>query len=212
MYSDIWDGQDLSLMARHLMDNHTVVDMAYQPSPYPIIWIVRDDGILLSLTYQHAPPSFGQTLTDGLVAWAQGVTGPALSVAVPPVTNSPFDIVESVCVVPEGSEDVVYGSVYRYLGSGAGGGIRSVERMSSPVVPLTPLTATALTTNVFTQDRQIDARYGNFLDCSLSFDGHNSTLLSTLQIDSVLVPGSVSAADYQPGAQIKITICLRLRS
>jgi hypothetical protein len=34
LYSDIWDGQDLSVMARDLLDLHTLVDWEFQSTPY----------------------------------------------------------------------------------------------------------------------------------------------------------------------------------
>jgi hypothetical protein len=42
---------DLSLRAAHLFDNLTLVDMAYQKAPRPILWFVSSGGSLLGLTY-----------------------------------------------------------------------------------------------------------------------------------------------------------------
>lgn len=44
-------GDNLSLMAEHLTQNYRIVDWAYQAYPNQIVWSVRDDGVLLGLTY-----------------------------------------------------------------------------------------------------------------------------------------------------------------
>lgn len=83
-------GADLSVIARHLLLGHTIVDWAYQSVPYGVVWAVRDDGVLLSLTYQREHEVF---------AWAWH--------------DSPNAVYESVCVVPEGSVETVYAVVRR---------------------------------------------------------------------------------------------------
>lgn len=91
---------DLTIMAPHLFERRRVVDIAFQQSPYPILWVVRDDGIVLTLTYMA---------DQQVAAWAQHDFG---------------GTVESVCVVTEDNVDVVYLTVYR---NGIG---RCVERLS----------------------------------------------------------------------------------
>ena len=49
--SDSYVGDPLSLLSNHLFQNHQIIDMAYQAEPDGLVWCVRDDGILLSLTY-----------------------------------------------------------------------------------------------------------------------------------------------------------------
>ena len=48
---DKYTGDDLTLLVDHLFRKHKIVSMAYQQAPYSIIWCVRDDGLLLGLTY-----------------------------------------------------------------------------------------------------------------------------------------------------------------
>lgn len=48
---DKYTGDDLNLLAAHLFEGHKIVSMTYQQTPNSIIWCVRDDGILLGLTY-----------------------------------------------------------------------------------------------------------------------------------------------------------------
>lgn len=98
---------DMSLASRDLFDGHTIVDWAYAEDPHSIIWVVRSDGALLSLTYL---PELE------VMAWAlHEVSGDGL--------------VESVATMPEGTEDAVYLIVNR-------DGTRSLERMAYRNLPL----------------------------------------------------------------------------
>ena len=49
--SDSFEGDPLSLLSSHLFQNHQIIDMAFQAEPDSILWCVREDGVLLSLTY-----------------------------------------------------------------------------------------------------------------------------------------------------------------
>ena len=51
IYAAIYTGTDISVRSNHLFFQHTLVQWAYAEEPFKIIWAVRDDGILLSLTY-----------------------------------------------------------------------------------------------------------------------------------------------------------------
>ena len=70
---DGYAGNDLSIMAPHLFEGHTILQWAYQQTPGSHIWCVRDDGIVLVLTYLKEHQIFG---------WSRHVTqGKVLSVA-----------------------------------------------------------------------------------------------------------------------------------
>lgn len=49
--ADKYTGDDINLLAQHLFERHKLVSMTYQQTPNSIIWFVRDDGLLLGLTY-----------------------------------------------------------------------------------------------------------------------------------------------------------------
>lgn len=203
LYSDIWDGQDLTVMSRHFFDNFTISEWMFQSVPFPIVRAVRSDGTILTLTYQHAPPSFGQQLTDGVVAWGQQQTGVGV------------DAYESVCVVPEPPEDAVYYSVRRVVN---GATVRFIERENNPVTPFAP--AAQLTIGTFpggnpanyqqlAQPYLPDARYDIRADAALQFDGHNDALglgAQQAHVDSVTNPGSTNVADFAAGKQITIAL------
>lgn len=98
---------DISIMAPHLFSGFTVVDLAFVRAPTPTLWVVRSDGALLGMTYVPEQQVY---------AWHQHHTLGAF---------------ESVCVVAEGAEDVLYAVVRREI---AGRTVRYIERMSSQVV------------------------------------------------------------------------------
>jgi hypothetical protein len=48
---DVYKGDDLTVLARHLFKGYSVVDMAYQQEPDSIVWLIRNDGIRLGFTF-----------------------------------------------------------------------------------------------------------------------------------------------------------------
>lgn len=131
--SNAYRSEDLSLLASHLFEPYTIVDMAHQRAPVPIIWFVRNDGVLLGLTYLPTQRIWAihQHNTQGLF--------------------------ESVCVVSEGNEDVLYVLVKRTIG---GQTRRFVERMES---------------------RQLNALEDSFfVDAGLTYDGADTTTVTGL--------------------------------
>ncbi len=80
---------DLTILVSHLFAGHSIVDWAYQGFPNRTIWAVREDGVLLSLTYFKA---------QEVIAWAHHITQ---------------GTVESITCIQEFGQDVVYMSVLR---------------------------------------------------------------------------------------------------
>lgn len=99
-------GKDLTIMARHLFENKNVKAWAYAQAPHSIVWVVLDDGSLVSLTYMKEHDVWGWTRHDS----AAGA------------------VFEDVCVVAEGNEDVPYFVVKRTIGGVAK---RYIERLHS---------------------------------------------------------------------------------
>ena len=99
-----YSGNEVTIFANHLFDKFTIVDWAYQEIPNSIIWVVRNDGALLGLTYvrEHQVIGWHRHDTDGLV--------------------------ENVCVVPEGTEDALYLTIKRTID---GKTVRYIERMAT---------------------------------------------------------------------------------
>jgi hypothetical protein len=94
-------GSDLTLMSAHLVDGYTIEDWCYEQTPNSVIWAVRNDGVLLSLTYVREL---------GVLGWARHDTDGAF---------------ESVACVPEVTRDSVYAVVRRTVNSNT---VRYVER------------------------------------------------------------------------------------
>lgn len=84
-------------------------DWCYAKSPWGVVWAVREDGVLLSLTFSRS---------QEMAAWAHHETA---------------GTVGSVCSVPEDSEDAVYVAVMRGTQDTSEAGYWRIERMSSRV-------------------------------------------------------------------------------
>lgn len=64
---DGYAGNDLSIMAPHLFEGHSLRQWCYQQTPGSVVWVVRDDGVLLALTYmkEHEIWGWSRHITDG---------------------------------------------------------------------------------------------------------------------------------------------------
>lgn len=82
---------DLTLLAEHITKGG-IVDMAYQQEPSALLWCIRDDGVLLGMTYER---------TQDVVGWHRQVT------------DGEFG---SVAVIPD-TEDQIWVAVKRTIGS-----------------------------------------------------------------------------------------------
>lgn len=101
---DGYQGSDLTVLANHLFQGYQLVDWSFTVVPYSAAWAIRNDGMLLTLTYLRDQQVF---------AWA------------PQPTDGKF---ESTCSISEGSEDAVYFSVQRTVNGQAK---RYIERLST---------------------------------------------------------------------------------
>lgn len=83
------EGRDLTSLASHLFLEHQIVSWSYARSPFRVVYAVRDDGILLALSYirQQQQVAWSWQDTDGLF--------------------------ESVCSIPEVLEDSLWVSTQR---------------------------------------------------------------------------------------------------
>jgi len=74
---DGYAGNDLSIMAPHLFEGHSLRQWAYQQTPGSRVWIVRDDGVLLCLTYlkEHDIAGFSRHVTDGHCVSVAAING-----------------------------------------------------------------------------------------------------------------------------------------
>jgi hypothetical protein len=102
--TDEYNGNDLTVLARHLFEFDRLKAWSYAKRPYGIVWGVREDGIICALTYlrEHEVWAWHRHDTDGYFEWIS-------------------------CIAEEG-EDKAYAIVQREIG---GSTRRYIERMHS---------------------------------------------------------------------------------
>lgn len=100
---DGFQSEDLTLLAEHIGQSG-FKELAYQRDPFPVIWAVRNDGVLAACTYTREPEALK-------VGWHRHIIGGASD------ANGSPAIVESVAVIPspDGSRDDVWLIVKRYI-------------------------------------------------------------------------------------------------
>lgn len=82
-FANIFTGTDMTILSNHLFNYHQLVQWAYAEEPYKLIWCVRDDGIMLSLTYLKE---------QDVYAWSRHDTN-GFFVGISSVTEPPVDAV-----------------------------------------------------------------------------------------------------------------------
>jgi hypothetical protein len=104
---DGYADEDLSTFARHLFEKKEIVAWTYQKAPHSIVYMVRNDGVVVGMTYvkKQQVIAFHRLTTDGFV--------------------------EDIESIPEGNEWAVYLLVRRTVD---GATKRYVERMAERVV------------------------------------------------------------------------------
>jgi hypothetical protein len=100
--ADAYKPIDMTILARNLFDGYQITEWAYQQTPDSVIWMIRDDGKMLSLSFNN---------DQDIWAWSWHDT---------------VGTFESVCVVPETTGDIVYLIVKRTID---GSDVRYVEVM-----------------------------------------------------------------------------------
>jgi hypothetical protein len=106
-YVNIYTANDTTTLSNHLFANRTIAQWAYAEEPYKIIWMVRDDGVLLSFSYLKEQEVAAYARHD---------------------TNGKF---ASVCTVSENGVDAAYFVVSRVIN---GTGVYMIERMQNRIV------------------------------------------------------------------------------
>lgn len=96
---------DLTLLAPHFFRGHTIVDCCYQQDPDSVAWFVRDDGVLLALTFVEDQNTF---------AWTDCYLGGTFGTG---STATGYGVVESCCSIEGDDQDDVYFVVKRTINS-----------------------------------------------------------------------------------------------
>jgi len=106
--SNSLNGSDLTVMASHLVERYPLISWAWHDSPHSMVWALREDGTLISITYLRE---------QQVVAWARHDT-----------VAGAF---ESVAVISEGEEDAAYFVVRRTIN---GQVKRFIERLETRLI------------------------------------------------------------------------------
>jgi hypothetical protein len=166
---NVYTGNDISVLSSHLFFGHNMERWCYAEQPYYQVWIVRDDGVALSLTYLKE---------QEVNAWAHHDTP----------GNSGTDMFLSVASIPEQqieglNMDSVYFVTQRTIpGVNGGNPVQYVERMDG---------RNYLTNGV------ADVTNAWFVDAGFQYWGSPQTVISGFDhlngaTVSILADGSVS--------------------
>ncbi len=102
---------DITILSEHILRGG-ITDMAYQAEENSVLWFVRSDGQLISLTYQKDQQVFG---------WSRHILGGSFGAG--------DAVVESINVVPDTNQDQVWLIVKRTIN---GETMRYVEYLTEP--------------------------------------------------------------------------------
>lgn len=116
--TDGYRGNELSLFSQHLIDDgYPIVAWAWQKNPHRVLWIVKGDGSLISMTYVK---------DQAIIGWARHDSGEVIgSLGGIPIRDCQF---LDVKVIPGSSEDQVHFVVQRTVNNSSK---RYVEVLSS---------------------------------------------------------------------------------
>lgn len=112
-YTQVYTGTDISVLSSHLFYGHTISEWAWCEEPFKTVWAIRDDGILLSLTFLKE---------QELIAWGHSDTSGGTFASVASVTES----------VSFGAVDALYTVVNRTVGGVA---VKYIERLAELYYP-----------------------------------------------------------------------------
>ncbi len=67
--TDSYASNDITILADHILKGYSLKQMAYQQTPYQIVWVLRSDGTLFALTYmkEHQVVGWSEIETDGTI-------------------------------------------------------------------------------------------------------------------------------------------------
>lgn len=79
IYFNVFTGSDISIIPSHLFFGFTVTEWAWAEEPFKVVWAIRSDGVLLSLTFMKEQEftAWAHHITDGTYLSIAAVTEPA---------------------------------------------------------------------------------------------------------------------------------------
>lgn len=112
-YTNVYTGANISTLSSHLFFGYTLLEWCWAEEPFKLVWAVRNDGVLLSLTFQK---------DQEMIAWAHHDTAGSFK-SISTVTET----------LSSGSVDAVYTVVQRTIN---GSPAQYIERMTELYFPL----------------------------------------------------------------------------
>lgn len=155
---------DLTILSEHITIGG-ITDTALQIEPDNILWSVRNDGVLLSMTYERS---------EKVVAWGRHIIGGTLA-------GESNAKVESVAVIRDGSDDLVWMVVKRTINS-------LTKRYIEFLEPL-------FDEDVITED-------GFFVDSGITLDSLDAVITGATTAKPVVI--TATAHGLSSGDRIKI--------
>lgn len=113
IYANVYTGTDISAISSHLFFGYTVVEWAWAEEPFKLLWAVRSDGTMLTLTFLKEQEFIG---------WAHSVTGGSF--------QSVATVVENTATA--GEIDAIYTVVQRTI---QGQTLQYIERIAERTFP-----------------------------------------------------------------------------
>lgn len=202
-FVNIYTGTDMTVLSNQLFNDKTILQWAWSEEPYKLVWCIRNDGIMLSLTYLKE---------QDIYAWARhdtnGLYSGVVSITEPPV-------------------DAVYLIVKRYVqGAWRWYSERMDDRswenvedswcvdcglsypMTFPSATLTPVAATGNNNITGTIQTQGGSGYTSPTVRAIDPTGSGSgAIFTTTVVSGVLtaITPLSSGQKYQPGTQLQIS-------
>ena len=104
IYANVYTGTDISIIASHLFYGHIITEWAWAEEPFKVVWAIRDDGVMLTLTFLKEQEFIG---------WAHQVTnGSFKSVATVIENTSTAGEVDAIYTVVQRS---INGQTLQYI-------------------------------------------------------------------------------------------------
>lgn len=102
-YTNVFTGADISVLSSHLFFSYQITEWAWAEEPFKIVWAIRNDGVMLSMTFVKEQEMIGWTRHD--------TDGTFKSVATPQEEVSDT-IVDAIYLVVERS---INGNTVKYI-------------------------------------------------------------------------------------------------
>ena len=149
---DGYRGNDLTIFSTHLFEGHTIDDWTFQQVPNSVVWLKRDDGTMLGMTYirEHQ-----------VLAWHRH--------------DFENGSLKQLKAIPEGTEEYVYAVIERSVN---GRTVKYVERMNTRYVDPDAVEDTTILDSYLTYDGRHTGSTTMTLSGGVDWD-HEETLTLT---------------------------------